>query len=153
MDQSDLLNDAQMKGMNFLHRAVRTVSFGRIGGRLGSMVVVELHTIGRTSGRRRSVLLTAPLHDDSRWVLVASKGGDDRHPDWYRNLVAEPRAELTVNGVTVAVNTRVANEAEKAELWPQVVAIYRGYAKYQTRTNRVIPIVLCTPIQAESVSK
>jgi deazaflavin-dependent oxidoreductase (nitroreductase family) len=117
---------------------------GDFGQRLGTMPVVELHTTGRTSGRRRSVMLTTPVHDEGRWVLVASKGGDDRHPDWYRNLLAHPDAELTVHGTTVAVSTRTATDAEKAELWPQVVATYRGYATYQSKTQRDIPLVICT---------
>jgi deazaflavin-dependent oxidoreductase (nitroreductase family) len=144
MDLSDGLKDARLKGMNLAHRTLLAVSGGRVGRRLGSMPVVELHTTGRTSGRRRSVMLTVPVHGDGRWVLVASKGGDDRHPDWYRNLVANPEAELTVDGTTVAVNTRTATDAEKAELWPRVVATYRGYAAYQTRTDRDIPLVICT---------
>lgn len=144
MDLPDALKDAQMKGMNLLHRTVLAVSVGRVGRRLGGMPVVELHTIGRTTGRRRSVILTAPVHGEGRWVLVASKGGDDRQPDWYRNVVAHPEVELTVNGKTGAVNARTATDAEKAELWPQVVATYRGYATYQAKTSRSIPLVICT---------
>lgn len=144
MDLPDALKDAQMKGMNLLHRTVLAVSGGRVGGRLGCMPVVELHTVGRITGRRRSVVLTAPVYGEGRWVLVASKGGDDRQPDWYRNVVAHREVELTVNGKTVAVNACTATDAEKAELWPQVVATYRGYATYQTNTNRNIPLVICT---------
>lgn len=144
MDLSDTLKDAQLKGMNLVHRAVLTLSGGRIGRQLGSMPVVELHTTGRTSGRRRSVMLTTPIHDDGRWILVASKGGDDRDPDWYRNLVAHPDAELTVDGTTVPISTRTATPDEKDVLWPQVVAAYRGYQGYQTKTTRAIPLVVCT---------
>jgi deazaflavin-dependent oxidoreductase (nitroreductase family) len=144
MDLADTLKDVQLKGMNLVHRTLIAVSAGRIGRRVGSMTVVELHTTGRTSGRRRSVMLTVPVQDDERWVLVASKGGDDRDPDWYRNLVARPDAELTIDGNTVAVTTRTATEAEKADLWPRVVAAYRGYDGYQRKTSRAIPLVICT---------
>lgn len=133
-----------MKGMNLMHRTLLLVSGGHLGARVGSMPVVELHTTGRKSGRRRSVLLTSPVHDDDRWVLVASKGGDDRHPDWYRNLVAHPDAELTVDGTKVPVQARTATDDEKAELWPQIVAAYRGYDGYRKRTERDIPVVICT---------
>ena len=63
---------------------------GRWPNILFGMPGVELHTIGRKSGEPRTTMLTTPIHDDSRVVLVASKGGDDRDPQWYRNLVANP---------------------------------------------------------------
>jgi deazaflavin-dependent oxidoreductase (nitroreductase family) len=91
------------------------------------------------------VLLTAPVHDEQRTVLVASKGGDDRHPDWYRNLVAEPDVEITVNGTTRPMRARTATAAEKAELWPAIVAAFSGYAAYQRRTDRDIPVVILEP--------
>jgi len=76
---------------------------------------------------------------------VASKGGDDRDPEWYRNLMARPDAELTVDGQRRLVRARQATAEEKAELWPRVIAAYRGYAGYQRRTERDIPLVLCDP--------
>ena len=90
-------------------------------------------------------MLTAPVVDRQRIVLVASKGGDDRDPDWYRNPTAHPDAELTVDGQWWLVRARQATAGEKAELWPRVVAAYRGYAGYQRRTERDIPLVLCDP--------
>ena len=107
------------------------------------MPAVELHTTGRKSGRRRSVMLTSPVFEPDRLVLVASKGGDDRHPDWYRNLVAEPDVEITVEGELRPFRARTASPSEKAELWPKVVAAYKGYAGYQRRTTRDIPLVIC----------
>lgn len=131
--------------MNLAHRSVLTVSRGKLGGRLGPMPVVELHTVGRVSGKQRRTLLTAPIVDDDRVVLVASKGGDPRDPDWYRNLVANPEVELTIDGITADYIARTASAEEKAELWPRVVEAYRGYAGYQRRTDRDIPVVICTP--------
>lgn len=107
------------------------------------MPVVELHTTGRTSGERRSAMLTAPVHDDGRYVLVASKGGDPRHPSWYLNLVADPEVELTIDGRTVPMHARTATPAERAELWPRITREYRGYAGYQRKTTREIPVVIC----------
>lgn len=144
MKLPDAVTDAQLKGMNLVHRLTLAATGGRVGRRLGSMPVVELHTTGRTSGKRRSVMLTVPVADDGRWILVASKGGDDRDPDWYRNLVATPEAELTVDGALVPIVARTATAEEKAELWPRIVAAYRGYAGYQQRTGRDIPVVVCT---------
>ena len=142
------LTDLQMKAMNAIHRTMLTMSGGRLGNTVGNMPVVELHTTGRTSGKRRSTMLTTPIRDDGTFVLVASKGGDDRDPDWYRNLVADPEIELTVDGATIALTARVASDEEKAELWPRIVDAYKGYAGYQRRTDRNIPVVICEPRSA-----
>ena len=137
--------DFRMKAMNAVHRTVLKLSGGRIGSSFGAMPTVELHTTGRKSGQRRSTMLTAPVHDDGRYVLVASKGGDDRHPEWYLNLVAEPDVELTVGGTTMRMTARTATAEEKAELWPQIVSAFKGYAGYQRRSARDIPVVICEP--------
>lgn len=139
------LVDLQMKTMNVLHRAVFTLSGGRVLANFGSMPAVELHTIGRSSGKRRATMLTAPVHDRHRCVLIASKGGDDRNPQWYLNLVANPDVELTVYGTTMPMRARTASPEEKAELWPQIVAAYKGYDGYQQKTSRDIPVVICEP--------
>jgi len=94
MAMSDTLTDVQMKVMNGVHRTLLTVSGGRIGTTLGSMPVVKITTTGRVSGQPRTVILTTPIHDGDRYVRVASKGDDDRDPDWYRNLVANPEFTL-----------------------------------------------------------
>jgi deazaflavin-dependent oxidoreductase (nitroreductase family) len=143
MTQRQKLRDAGMKLMNGVHRAVLAISGGRLGWTLGRMPTVELHTTGRVSGIRRSTLLTAPVHGNGRWVFVASKGGDDRDPQWYRNLVANPGAEITVRGRTLKVHSRTANAAEKSELWPQIVAANERYAGYQRKTARDIPVIIC----------
>lgn len=131
--------------LNRLHRGLLAVTGGRLGWRIGPMPVVELHTVGRTSGARRSVMLTAPVHDGDAYVLVASKGGDDRHPAWYLNLLAHPDVELTIGGTTVPMRARTASAAERAELWPRITRAYRGYAGYQRKTDRLIPVVICEP--------
>jgi deazaflavin-dependent oxidoreductase (nitroreductase family) len=139
------LNDVGLKNLSRVHRAVVHVTGGRVGGSAMGMPVVELHTVGRRSGRPRSTMLTAPVVDGDRVVLVASKGGDDRHPDWFRNLLAHPDIELTMAGRRRAVRARAASPDEKADLWPRVVAAHRGYAAYQRRTQRDIPLVICDP--------
>lgn len=135
--------DLGLKTMNLAHRAVLRLSGGRLLARPFGMPTVALTTIGRRSGQPRTVLLTTPVHDAQRLVLVASKGGDDRHPDWYRNLVADPEVTLTLDGEPRRMLARTASPEEKAELWPDIVAAYRGYASYQRRTNRDIPVVIC----------
>jgi deazaflavin-dependent oxidoreductase (nitroreductase family) len=145
MKPPDAIVDLGAKAMNFGHRLIRAVSGGRLLSSAFGMPAVELHTVGRRSGQRRSVMLTTPVHDDDRVVLVASKGGDDRHPDWYRNLVANSDVSITIDGEERPMRARTATAEEKAELWPQIVAAYKGYAGYQQRTSRDIPVVICEP--------
>jgi deazaflavin-dependent oxidoreductase (nitroreductase family) len=145
MTLRDRLADALMRAMNLTHRAALAITRGRVGWQLGRMTAVELHTIGRSTGKRRSTMLSAPISDGNRFVLVASKGGDDRHPQWYLNLVAHPEVELTVRDKTFRMRARTATPAEKAELWPTIVAVNPGYAGYQRKTDRDIPVVICEP--------
>ena len=95
-------------------------------------------------------MLAAPLCATERVVLVASKGGHQEHPDWYKNLVAHPEVELTVGGRTAAYIARTASPDEKAELWPRIVATYAGYAGYQRNTDRDIPVVICVRVNPGS---
>ena len=135
-------------GFRFLSRAHATIlrlTGWHLGASIVGMPIVELHTIGRRSGRPRSVVLSAPVVDGDRVVLVASRGGDDEHPDWYRNLLANPLVNLTMRGVTRPMTARTADADERAELWPRVVRSYPGYATYQRRTSRQIPLVICEP--------
>jgi deazaflavin-dependent oxidoreductase (nitroreductase family) len=137
--------DIFLKTVNVIHRGVQKVSGGRLLSTLGSMPVVELHTTGRKSGQRRTTMLTAPIRDDERVVLVASKGGDDRDPAWYLNLTSNPEVEVTIDGETTQMTARTATQDEKAELWPAIVEAYAGYAGYQEKTDREIPVVICRP--------
>ncbi|MEO6942996.1 MAG: nitroreductase family deazaflavin-dependent oxidoreductase [Terrimesophilobacter sp.] len=143
MTLRDAFADLGLKAMNLGHHGLLAVTGGRKGWMIGPMPAVELHTIGRKSGIRRSTMLTAPVHGDGRWVLVASKGGDDRDPEWYRNLVANPDVELTVRKETLRARARTATPAERAELWPQIIRVNPGYAGYQLKTDRKIPVVIC----------
>ena len=127
------------------HRLALGVTGGRWPRRLLGMEPVELHTTGRRSGQKRSTMLTAPVIDGDRVVLVASKGGHSDHPDWYRNLTANPRVEITRDGDTTPMVARTATPEERAELWPRIVASYKGYEGYQRNTDREIPVVICEP--------
>jgi deazaflavin-dependent oxidoreductase (nitroreductase family) len=128
-----------------LHRAVLRSSGGRLLARAGGMPVVILTTTGRRSGRKRATVLTAPVVDGDRVVLVASYGGDPRHPAWFLNLLDHPDVRLRMGGKERAMRARVASAEEKEELWPRIVEAYRGYAAYQDRTDRDIPVVVVEP--------
>ena len=118
---------------------------GRVGGKFRSGApVMLLTTIGRKSGRRLTIPLLY-LRDEGRIVTVASKGGMDHHPLWYRNLVANPAVDVQIGTETSAMQAHTASDAEKSALWPKLVAMYPDYATYQTRTARNIPVVVLTP--------
>jgi deazaflavin-dependent oxidoreductase (nitroreductase family) len=136
-------NDLVLKTVNSVHQLVTKLSFGKLGWSLGKMPVVELTTIGRKTGQERTVMLTSPLTVDGAIVVVASKGGDDRNPAWFTNLQFNPSVVVKVGGGPKRPMTaRVASDDERAGLWPQVTAAYKGYADYQTKTQRQIPLVL-----------
>jgi deazaflavin-dependent oxidoreductase (nitroreductase family) len=139
-------SDLVLKTLNVLHRAVLGISGGRIGSRAAGMPVVQLTTIGRKSGQPRTVLLTSPARVGEALVVVASRGGDDRHPAWFLNLEDEPHVHVAVQGGPVQpMLARVATTQERDDLWPRIAAEHKNYAGYQTRTNRVIPLVLLEP--------
>lgn len=136
-----------LKTMNAVHRALLAITFGKIGWSAGGMPVLELTTTGRRSGQPRSVMLTSPVQEGSTLVIVASRGGDDVHPAWYHNLVADPQVEVALGGkAKQPMRARVATPDERARLWPQITAKYRNYAQYQTKTEREIPLVLLEPV-------
>ena len=140
-------SDLTLKAMNAVHRVLIAVSFGRVGRKVGEMPVVELFTTGRRTGRERATMLTSPLQLGDALVVVASRGGDDHHPAWYLNLLANPEVRVAVAGrPAVPMRARTMTDAERAEHWPAVTARYRNYANYQTRTDRVIPLVLLEPV-------
>lgn len=128
------------------HRTLLKLTGGRFPTRVLGMQPIELVTIGRKTGERRTTLLTAPIYDEDRVVLVASKGGHQDHPQWYKNLAANPDVEVGAEGRTRAMRARTATPEEKAALWPTIVGAYRGYAGYQRNTERDIPVVICEPI-------
>jgi|SRR5215472_14166689 len=120
-------------------------SGGRIGGRFWSGApVMLLTTTGRKTGRQFTVPLLYIRYGE-RVVTVASKGGMDHHPLWYRNLVANPAVDVQIGAQIDRMQARTASDAEKAELWPKLVAMYPDYAAYQARTARNIPVVVLTP--------
>ena len=132
--------------MNRAHRILLAVSRGRLGWRASGMPMLELTTTGRKSGQKRSTMLSSPLQRGGAILVVASRGGDDRHPAWYLNLVANPSVDVVfVGGESQPMRARVETSAERAELWPLVTKDHRNYADYQSNTRREIPLVWLEP--------
>ncbi len=136
------------KILNGLHKGALRITGGRWPATLRGMPAVELETIGRRTGQARTSMLTSPLHDEHRVVLVASRGGADHHPAWYINLTANPDVKVTMYGKTREMRARTASAEEKAALWPEIVAVYKSYEGYQQRSSRDIPVVICEPLPA-----
>jgi deazaflavin-dependent oxidoreductase (nitroreductase family) len=139
-------NDLTFKAMNAVHRVLLGLSRGRLGWTVANMPALELTTIGRRSGEPRKVWLTSPVQEGSVLVVVASRGGDDHAPAWFLNLRDNPEVLVRLDGQEPEPRrARIANTEERQRLWPQVIAGYRGYAAYQERTDREIPLVFLEP--------
>ncbi len=124
-----------------LHGGAYRATAGRVGGRVLGMPVLMLTTTGRRSGRPRTVPLTY-FEDGDALLVVGSRGGSPRHPDWYLNLEAEPDAEIQVGKEHRRVRARRATEEEAERLWPVVLERAPVYGRYRARTTRDIPLVL-----------
>lgn len=128
------------------HSSVYRATGGKFAGTMGSgRPILLLNTIGRKSGAKRTHPLLY-LADGEDMVIVASAGGAPKHPAWYLNLKANPETTVEVGEREVRVRAEEANAEEKARLWPKVVEMYSGYAGYQRKTNREIPVVILHPI-------
>jgi deazaflavin-dependent oxidoreductase (nitroreductase family) len=139
-------SDLSWKALNAAHRVLLGITRGHVGWSARGMPVLELTTIGRRSGRSRSVMLPSPVQDGESWVIVASRGGDDHHPAWFLNLRERPDVEVSLQGTPKQpMRARIATPEERTRLWPQVTAIYPGYAGYQEKADREIPLVLLEP--------
>lgn len=139
-------SDLFLKTANTMHRALLKVSGGRLGWTAGPMPVLQLTTTGRKSGQPRTVMLTSPYQEGDTMLIVASRGGDDRHPAWFLNLLDNPQVEVeTRDQPKRTMTARIASPEERADLWPVVIDTYGGYAGYQEKTDREIPLVFLEP--------
>ncbi len=112
----------------------------------GLLPTLLLTTIGRKSGKPRPIpLIYQPV--GSAYAVIASKGGFPTHPLWYENLVAQPECDVQVGAKGMRARARVAEGAERAQVWKQMAEVYPPYDLYQERAgNREIPVVILDPI-------
>jgi len=116
---------------------------GKVGGQFEGAPLLLLTTTGTKSGLAR----TSPmmyLPDGDRLVVFASKAGAPTNPDWYHNLVANPSATVEVGTETFDVDAQVTTGAERDELYARQAQLYPGFAEYESKTDRVIPVVALT---------
>jgi deazaflavin-dependent oxidoreductase (nitroreductase family) len=127
-----------------LHTALYRTTRGVIGHRvpfgLGPPTLRLDHVGARTGTKRTAPLAYVP--DGDRVVLVASKGGNDRNPAWFHNLQRHPDTTVQIGSERRTVHARVASPDERQRLWPMAVALNKGYATYQQKTSREIPLVI-----------
>jgi len=139
----DRLKDIFSRAATSFHVQLIRRTGGRIGNQMFKQPMMLLTTTGRRSGQPRVTPLLG-IPDGDRYLAIGSNGGDDRTPQWVLNLQANPEATIEVEGETIPVLATIATPEEKKALWPKAVAAYKGYANYQRRTSRDIPVIILT---------
>jgi deazaflavin-dependent oxidoreductase (nitroreductase family) len=118
---------------------------GRVGGAFAGRPLLLLHNTGAKSGKIR-VNPLAYRRDGDRFVIFATKGGSATNPDWYHNLLANPQASVEVGANRHRVRARVANPDERQRLWTLQKREMPGFAEYERKTSRQIPVVILEPL-------
>ena len=117
---------------------------GRVGGAFEGAPLLLLHSTGARSGEERvSPMMYLP--DGERYLVFASKAGAPTNPDWYHNLLAHPEATIEVGDDTVAVRAEELPRAERDLRYAEQAALYPGFADYERKTDRVIPVLALVP--------
>jgi deazaflavin-dependent oxidoreductase (nitroreductase family) len=114
---------------------------GKVGGNFEGAPLLLLHSTGAKSGQERVNPMMYQAVGDS-FAVFASKAGADTNPDWYHNLIAHPEASAEVGTETIEVTARVLDAEEREPIWQEQKSRYPGFADYETKTDRVNPVVL-----------
>lgn len=114
---------------------------GRVGGMFEGTPILLLHHTGARTGKVR-VNPLAYQADGDRFIVFASKGGAPTNPDWYHNLIANPEAAVEVGTETIRVRARVADPEERERLWSRQKKLMPGFAEYEKKTTRQIPVII-----------
>jgi deazaflavin-dependent oxidoreductase (nitroreductase family) len=114
---------------------------GKVGGGFEGMNMLILHTTGARSGKER---LNPLVYQDlgGPVAVFASNAGADTHPDWYHNIVASPEVTVEIGTATRSARARIAEAEERTRVWEQQKVDVPGFADYEDRTDRVIPVVV-----------
>ncbi|TXL89647.1 nitroreductase family deazaflavin-dependent oxidoreductase [Streptomyces sp. IB2014 016-6] len=146
MAVADDLDHATDSQWDWVAEQTRTylTSGGTEGHESNGVYTLILATTGRRTGiARRTCLIYGTAGDD--FVVVASKGGADEDPAWFKNLRSDPSVGVQVGGRRFTARARVASPAERESLWLRMAGIFPLYDEYAQKTDREIPIVLLTP--------
>ncbi|MDH3499506.1 MAG: nitroreductase family deazaflavin-dependent oxidoreductase [Acidimicrobiia bacterium] len=121
---------------------------GKVGGPFHGASLLLLHSTGARTGEERVHPMMYQAVDGG-YAVFASKAGADSSPAWFHNLVANPHATIEIGPDTLAVTARVLDDLEREPIWERQKRAYPGFAEYEQRTNRVIPVVLLEPRDLE----
>jgi deazaflavin-dependent oxidoreductase (nitroreductase family) len=127
-----------------LHQLIYEKSGGRIGERIGKSPMLLLRTTGRKTGLTRTAALLYH-RDGGNYVVVGSKGGSDVAPAWLGNLEAIPEVGVQVGVKRFAAKARIASPEDRGRLWPEMTRLWPQYDRYQSQTQREIPLVILSP--------
>jgi deazaflavin-dependent oxidoreductase (nitroreductase family) len=118
---------------------------GRVGGTFEGAPLLLLHTVGARSGAER---VNPLMYQDlgGPVAVFATSGGAPANPDWYHNVVANPDVTVEIGAETRRMHARTATGAERDRIWTKQKHDYRGFAEYERRTDRVIPVVVLEPV-------
>ena len=142
-------NPTIIKTMSAIHEFWYRLTGGVLGGSIVGRPILLLTTTGRKTGAQRTTPLMY-LEDGKKLVIIASNGGNPRHPAWWLNLEKNPQAEVQLRSEKRRVKAEEATGEERERLWQAVVETYSGYEGYQKTTDRQIPVViLCPEAEAE----
>lgn len=139
------MRDSTVKWLSALHGFVYRQSRGHLGSRLVDNDMLLLTTTGRITGTKHTVPLLY-LTDSEAFIVIASYGGRESDPHWYRNLVETPRVTAQIRNTTITLGAVTLGAEERHEWWARIVAAYADYEVYQSRTTREIPVVRLVPV-------
>jgi deazaflavin-dependent oxidoreductase (nitroreductase family) len=118
---------------------------GKVGGQFEGAPLLLLHTVGARTGQQRvNPMMYLPVPDG--YAVFASKGGAPTNPDWYHNVLAHPRVTAEIGAATVELEARVAEGEEREQIWSAQKAAYPGFADYEGKTTRQIPVIVLKPV-------
>jgi F420H(2)-dependent quinone reductase len=135
------MKDILIKWFMSINSLVIHLSHGHIGSKLGTQTILILHTVGRRSGKERTIPI-AYFDYDGKYLIVASNWGKDTNADWYLNLKKDHHARLEINGKSTLVTAREAQGEEYDRLWKFATEHHPPYLNYQKMTKRHIPIMV-----------
>ncbi len=118
---------------------------GKVGGPFEGAPLLLLHTIGARSGKERINPMMYQDLGQGRVAVFASKAGADTNPDWFHNITAHSDVTAEIGTETLPFTARVADEAEREPIWNKQKADYPGFADYEAKTDRIIPVVILEP--------
>ena len=123
---------------------------GEVGGAFTSMPLLLLHHRGAKSGTERVNPVAYQRLDDDTVAIFASKGGSPTNPDWFHNLRANPHTRVEIGTDTIDVVARVAEGEERDRIWERQKEQAPGFASYEQKTSRQIPVVILQRVPAEA---